>query len=85
MIYQIEVKGKLDESWSDWLGDASITSTLGEDETSLWVTTLVVEVPDSPALFGILDHIRDLNLTLVSVREIAQGQTPNQLSIRRLQ
>ena len=85
MIYQIEVKGKLDESWSDWLGDASITSTLGEDETSLWVTTLAVEVPDSPALFGILDHIRDLNLTLVSVREIAQGQTPNQLSIRRLQ
>ena len=85
MIYQIEVKGKLDESWSDWLGDASITSTLGEDETSLWVTTLVVEVPDSPALFGILDHIRDLNLTLVSVRGIAQGQTPNQLSIRRLQ
>ena len=85
MVYQIVVKGKLDESWSDWLGDVSITSTLGEEDTSLWVTTLIVEVPDSPALFGILDHIRDLNLTLVSVREIAQGQTPNQLSIRRLQ
>ena len=75
MIYQIVVKGKLDESWSDWLGDVSITSTLGEDGTSLWVTTLIVEVPDSPALFGILDRIRDLNLTLISLREIGGKET----------
>jgi len=77
MVYQIKVKGKLDESWSNWLGNVQITSASTEDGT--WVTTLVVEVPDPPALFGILDHIRDLNLTLASVREIAQGQTPNQL------
>ena len=82
MVYQIKVKGKLDENWSDWLGNVQITSAPAEDGT--WVTTLVGEAPDPPALFGILDHIRDLNLTLVSVREIAQGQTPNQLSIRRL-
>jgi len=70
MIYQIVVKGKLDESWSDWLGNVQITAAPAEDGTSLWVTTLVVEVPDPPALFGILDHIRDLNLALISVREI---------------
>ena len=75
MIYQIEVKGKLDESWSDWLGDVSITSTPGEDGTSLWVTTLIVEVSDSPALFGILNRIRDLNLTLISLREMRGEET----------
>jgi hypothetical protein len=68
MIYQIKVRGQLDESWSDWLGDVQITSALAEDGT--WVTTLVSAVPDPPALFGILDRIRDLNLALISLREM---------------
>jgi hypothetical protein len=69
MIYQIRVKGKLDESWSDWLGNVQITSAPTEDGT--WITTLFGEVPDPPALFGILDRIRDLNLTLISLREVS--------------
>ena len=68
MVYQIKVKGKLEESWSDWLGNVQITSAPAEDGT--WVTTLVGALPDPPALFGILDRIRDLNLTLISLREI---------------
>jgi hypothetical protein len=75
MIYQIKVKGKLDESWSDWLGNVQITSAPAEDGT--WVTTLVSAVPDPPALFGILDHIRDLNLTLILLREISGEETPS--------
>jgi hypothetical protein len=73
MIYQIKVKGKLDESWSDWLGNVQITPALTEDGT--WVTTLVGEMPDSPALFGILDRMRDLNLTLISLREMGGEET----------
>ncbi len=73
MIYQIKVKGRLDESWSDWLGNVQITPAPAEDGT--WVTTLIGEVPDPPALFGILDRIRDLNLTLVSLREIGGEET----------
>ncbi len=68
MVYQIRVKGQLDESWSDWLGKVRITASQEADGT--WTTTLVGEVPDQPALFGILDRIRDLNLCLVSVRQI---------------
>jgi hypothetical protein len=33
------------------------------------ITTLTVDLIDQAALFGILDHIRDLNLTLVSVNQ----------------
>ncbi len=73
MIYQIKIKGKLDKSWSDWLGSARITLTLGKGGD--WITTLVADVPDPPALFGILDRIRDLNLTLISVQEMGREES----------
>jgi hypothetical protein len=65
MIYQIKIKGELDQSWSDWLGEVEITSSLTEDGAT--TTILIVDVPDQPALFGILDRIRDLNLVLINV------------------
>jgi hypothetical protein len=65
MNYQIRVKGKLDKSWSDWLGNARIESELEEDRTV--ITTLTVTVIDQPALFGILDRFRDMNLLPISV------------------
>ena len=68
MIYQINVKGELDQSWLDWLGEVEITSSVAEDGVA--TTTLTVEVPDQPALFGILDRIRDLNLDLLNVTNV---------------
>ncbi len=65
MVYQIRVKGELDKSWSDWLGAVKIT--LEWEENGSAITTLTVDVTDQPALFGILDRIRDLNLFLISV------------------
>jgi hypothetical protein len=65
MVYQIKVKGELGQSWSAWLGGVKITPELEADGRVN--TTLVVDVPDQPALFGILDRIRDLNLVLFSV------------------
>jgi len=67
MNYEIKILGKLDESWSAWLGDVKITSCTAEDGSAM--TLLTGTAPDQPALFGILNHIRDLNLTLVSVRQ----------------
>jgi len=68
MVYQIKLNGKLDESWSDWLGGATITIEL--EENSAVITTLMVDATDQPALFGILDRIRDMNLLPISVERI---------------
>jgi hypothetical protein len=60
-IYQIRVKGYLDNSWSDWFEGLSMTHE--EDGT----TVLTGPVADQPALHGLLIKIRDLGLPLISV------------------
>jgi len=52
MEYQIELVGKIENSWSDWFGGARITSTL--DDCGVWNTIMTVTVNDQSALFGIL-------------------------------
>jgi hypothetical protein len=61
-IYQIKIKGLLDEKWSDWFDGFTITS---QEET-----ILVGPVSDQGALHGLLAKIRDLGLTLISVELI---------------
>jgi hypothetical protein len=68
MVYQIKIKGVLDESWSNWLGGVDICVEQMENEGV--VTTLTVDFIDQATLFGILDRIRDLNLTLVSANPV---------------
>jgi hypothetical protein len=60
-IYQIRVDGLLDSSWSDWF-DGLATSYSAED-----TTILTGPLPDQAALHGVLNKIRDLGLTLISV------------------
>ncbi len=64
MLYQIQVVGKLDKSWIDWLGNVTARSEYQGD--GCVVTTLMVDVADQSTLFGILDRIRDMNLFLIS-------------------
>jgi hypothetical protein len=64
MRYQIVVRGVLDEGWSNWLGHAEVTSTTVGAEPA---TMLQVDVPDQPALLGILNRLADMNVFLVSV------------------
>ena len=72
MLYQIRIRGKLDESWSEWLGH--VESSHEPEGVGAPRTTLVVDVKDPAELFGILDRIRDLNLPLVSVRELGSEE-----------
>lgn len=58
---EIKIKGYLDARWSDWFADLTLTHLEG-DETLLSGT-----LPDQAALHGLLERIRDLNLTLISV------------------
>jgi hypothetical protein len=70
MIYQIKLKGELDQSWSDWLGEVEITSEQAEDGSI--ITSILVDAADQPALFGVLDRIRDLNFTLIQVSRVGE-------------
>ncbi len=70
MIYQIKIKGVLDQSWSQWLGNVEIHTETMEDERE--ITTLCGDFIDQATLFGIIDQIRDLNLFLVSVNQLSE-------------
>jgi hypothetical protein len=59
--YEIKVNGYLDPRWSEWFLGLTLTH-LEADETLLYG-----QVADQAALYGLLERIRDLNLTLVSI------------------
>jgi hypothetical protein len=59
--YEIKIKGHLDPHWSDWFKDMNLTQLEGDG------TLLSGVLPDQTALHGLLERIRDLNLTLISV------------------
>ena len=67
-LYEIRIKGHLDDRWSDWFG--GLTITLEEDGNTL----LIGPVIDQAALHGLLKKVRDLGMPLVSVRPIEHGQ-----------
>lgn len=59
--YEIKVKGHLDQRWSEWFAGLTLTHS-SKDET-----LLSGPLPDQAALHGLLERVRDLNLTLISV------------------
>ena len=64
--YQIVVKGKLGERWSDWFSGMTIASH-GD------VTILTGTRMDQSALHGLLVRIGDLGLPLISVERISKS------------
>ena len=59
--YELKIKGHLDQGWSDWFAGLTLTH-LEENETMLSGL-----LSDQGALHGLLERIRDLNLTLITV------------------
>ena len=62
--YQLRVAGHLDDHWSPWFGDLTLTH---EDDGT---TSLTGVVSDQAELHGLLTKIRDLGVTLISVEVI---------------
>ncbi len=65
MKYKIRIKGHMDKKWADWFDGLQITHE--KDGTS----TLYGPLLDQAALHSILRKIRDLNLELISVKQVA--------------
>ena len=61
--YEVRVDGVLDGRWSEWFQGLQIDNQGGE-------TILSGTLPDQPALHGILDKVRDLGLSIITVRRI---------------
>ncbi|MFC1997351.1 hypothetical protein ACFLXI_07070 [Chloroflexota bacterium] len=64
MKYKIRIKGHMDTKWADWFEGLQITHE--KDGT----TTLYGPLPDQAALHSNLRKIRDLNLQLLSVKQV---------------
>jgi hypothetical protein len=62
--YAIRVQGHLDARWSEWLEGMTLTHEEGG------VTRLEGPVRDQAALHGVLNKLRDLHLTLVTVERL---------------
>ena len=67
VIYEILVRGVLDDAWSAWLGGMTIIPQISGE------TLLRGPVRDQSALHGLLNKIRDMGLPLLSVNRADAG------------
>ena len=67
-VYQIRIRGHLNDQWTDWF--EGLTITLEEDGDTL----LTGPVVDQAALHGLLKKVRDLGMPLLSVNRVETGQ-----------
>ena len=63
-IYQIRVKDHLGDEWAEWFAPLVIVNEPNGE------ATLTGPVRDQAELYGLLVKIRDLNLTLLAVRQL---------------
>ncbi len=60
-VYEIWVEGYLTDRWSDWFEELTIRNEPNGE------TALTGLLSDQAALFGVLNKIHALNLTMISV------------------
>lgn len=63
-VYRFCLAGELEAYWAEWLGGLALERT-GAGETILTGT-----IADQAALHGLLNKIRDLGLTLLSIERL---------------
>jgi hypothetical protein len=67
-LYEIRIKGHLEDRWAHWFGDLTITLEENGD------TLLTGPVVDQAALHGLLRKVRDLGMPLLSVNRVEPGK-----------
>jgi len=63
-LYEIRLKGHLDDKWADWFEGLTITRADNGE------TLIRGQVVDQAALHGLLRQVRDLGLPLLSVIQV---------------
>jgi hypothetical protein len=72
--YRITIQGHLDQHWSEWFGNMTITNAANGE------AILCGLLADQAALHGVLIKIRDLGLPLLAVATITTKETQNKQS-----
>jgi hypothetical protein len=67
-LYEIRIKGHLENAWADWFDGLTI-SNLENGEA-----ILSGQLPDQAALHGVLNRISSLGLNLISVNAVPEGE-----------
>lgn len=62
LYVEISIKENLDERWHEWFQGLTLSTDLQGS------SRITGEVADQPALYSVLERIRNLNLTLVSIQ-----------------
>jgi len=75
--YEIKIKGYLDQRWLDWFAGLKLTHLEGDE------TLLSGMLPDQTALHGLLERVRDLNMTLISVTSGSSSKQDSDLESRK--
>jgi len=71
--YEIIIEGRIDSAWSNWFDNFLIKSTLNNE------TILTGEIRDQSALFGILNKIRDLGMSLLLVKRLPSWEIKKEI------
>ena len=71
VLYRIEIRGRLDQSWSDWLENLAVSV---REEQSGSITTLQGVIQDQAVLHGLLARLHDLGLVLLRVERCSSSE-----------
>jgi hypothetical protein len=64
LVYQIRIKGHLDETWINWFSPLAVVNEANGE------ATLTGAVRDQAELAGVLNRIFDLNLILLALNRM---------------
>lgn len=66
-VYEIRVRGSLEESWSEWFSGMKILPDASGSGSQMF--TLTGPIVDQPALRGILIRLWDMNFEIISFQQ----------------
>jgi hypothetical protein len=78
--YEICIRGRLSEQAAIWFEDMTLTVN---EETSSPQTIISGHIVDQAALYGLISRVRDLGLTLLSVKRLDEAEDIEPQALKR--